>query len=184
MPSMMLAWLRRSEKTASPRPTSAERTPTFGEVAGAEEERGLGAVERGDPLLELERLAVGADDEPRGRRACSPLRGPRHRLGDRRVAGEPEVVVRGEVDEPAPVALDDRPDRPVDGDEAAQQPGLLALRRAGAPGLPPRRLRSFAGRTSPAPTSLGGSGSRRGRSPTGPPPAKRRGRISPARHRP
>jgi hypothetical protein len=30
------------------------------------------------------------------------------------MTGKPEVVVRGEVDEEEAVALDDRPDRPVD----------------------------------------------------------------------
>jgi hypothetical protein len=43
------------------------------------------------------------------------------------MAGEPEVVVRGEVDQAAPVALDDRGRRTVDGDEAAPKARFVAL---------------------------------------------------------
>jgi hypothetical protein len=46
------------------------------------------------------------------------------------MAREPEVVVGGEVDEPPAVALDDRLDRPVDRNEAAQQPGIRPLGEA------------------------------------------------------
>jgi hypothetical protein len=60
------------------------------------------------------------------------------------MACEPEVVVRGEVDEPAAFPFDHGLDRPVDRDEPPPQPSFLPLRESAGQILVPGagRMRS------------------------------------------
>ena len=68
-----------------------------GEVAGAEQQRALRALERGEPLLEPPVQRHVARDQPRGARAGAPAhRRVGGRLAHPRVVGQPEVVVRAE----------------------------------------------------------------------------------------
>ena len=75
-----------------------------GVEAGAEQDRVLGAQERGDPLLQPAVDLLRAADEPHRREAEAPLvEGRVRRVGHRRVARQAEVVVGAEVDQLRPV---------------------------------------------------------------------------------
>ena len=63
---MMLAWLSSSEKTTSPRPASAATVARVRQVAGAEQQRRLRALELGEPLLERRCGRHRPRDQPRG----------------------------------------------------------------------------------------------------------------------
>ncbi len=90
-----------------------------GVVAGREHQRGREPGERGQRLLELLVEAQRAGDQARGARAGAVLLGRRDRALDHpRVPGQAEVVVAGQVDHRL---------RRVPGDQAAGQPGVLAL---------------------------------------------------------
>ena len=95
---MMLAWLSSSEKTTLPCGASAGDRAGVGEVAGAEEQRRLVALERRQPLARARRCGRHvAGDQPRGAGAGAPAH---RRLGGGRahagMVGEAEVVVRAE----------------------------------------------------------------------------------------
>ena len=67
------------------------------EIARAEEDAGLAALERGEPLLEspVDRHRPG--NQARGAGADAPAHGRvRRGLADARMVGEPEVVVRAQ----------------------------------------------------------------------------------------
>ena len=71
-----------------------------GRVAGVEEHRPLGAFESGQFLLERVMREVVAADKPAGARAGAPLRRAfGEGVADGGMRGEPQVVVRAEVDE-------------------------------------------------------------------------------------
>jgi hypothetical protein len=78
-----------------------------GRIARAEHDRCLGALVLREPLLQLVIRRSVAHDEPRCPSPHSLLPRPARRgIGESRVPGEPEVVVRGEVDELAPLGRD------------------------------------------------------------------------------
>ena len=96
-PSMMLAWLRASENTTSPSLRERRHHAGVGEVARAEQQARLGALEVGQLLLQpaVDRhVARTRGARPRaGAVAHGGLGG---RLAHARVVGQPEVVVRAE----------------------------------------------------------------------------------------
>jgi hypothetical protein len=68
-------------------------------VPGGEQERCLGAGEGRELLLELFEDFVMAAQKPRATRPCGDLDERRtHRVDERRVFGEPEIIVGDEVD--------------------------------------------------------------------------------------
>ena len=99
-----------------------------GEVAGAEEERRLVALEAGEPLLQLPVRLHVARDQPRGAGAGPPaqrrLGGGLAHLG---AIGEAEVVVRAEEEDRAAVERDARPLRSLDQSQLPVEPPLAEL---------------------------------------------------------
>ncbi len=99
-----------------------------GQVAGAEEQRGLRALELGQPSLQLRVDRHRAGDQARRARAGSQRQGG---IGGRapqpRVVGQSEVVVGAEQQHRPAVEHDLGALRPVDHTEAPAQPARLEL---------------------------------------------------------
>ena len=82
--------------------------PAVGVEAGRVQDRVVGAEEAGDAVLELLVHLLGAADEAdAGQPVAPPVNGLLGRLGDARVARQPQVVVRAEVQDLGPVAHPD-----------------------------------------------------------------------------
>ena len=99
-PSMIDAWLSWSEMTASCSPSSASNRPPL--ASKHELKRIVSSVPRNDDeaLLELAVQRLRAADEAHRRHAVAPaVERLVRRLDDRRVAREPEIVVRAEVEQ-------------------------------------------------------------------------------------
>ena len=94
---MIEAWLRASEKTTSPSPRQRRHHARVRQEARAEQQAGLGALERGQLLLEAAVDRHVARDQARGPRARAVAhRGLGGRLAHARVVGQAEVVVRAQ----------------------------------------------------------------------------------------
>jgi hypothetical protein len=124
---MIEAWLSWSEITASFSSSSASNRPPF--EAGAVEDRVVGAEELREAFLELAVQGLCAADEADGRHPVAPaverLAGG---LDDLRVVGEPEVVVRAEVEQlAAPGHVDVRTLRRRDLELGLVEPRLAHL---------------------------------------------------------
>ena len=99
---MIEAWLSASEITASSGPSSASNSPPF--ASKHELNRIVSSVPRnsGQTLLELLVQRLRPADEAHRRHPEAPaLERVTRRLDHGRMIGEPEVVVRAEVEEPA-----------------------------------------------------------------------------------
>ena len=106
---MIDAWLSWSEMTASCVVEERLEEAAVRVEAGAEEDRVVGAEERGEPLLELAVQRLRPADEADRRHAVAPaVERLVRRLDHRRVTGEAEIVVRAEVEQLAPVDVDVR----------------------------------------------------------------------------
>ena len=108
---MIEAWLRRSEKTAVRSSQSASSSAAFAVQQETKVSAASVPQERGEVALELDLgLELAADEAHRG----GPGAVARQRRGagadDRRVVGEPEVVVRAQAEDlAAALDLDHRP---------------------------------------------------------------------------
>ncbi len=106
-----------------PAPHQRGRNARVHVVAGVEEERGLGALERGEPPLEGAVDGEVTRDEPRRPRPRPLALGRlRRRAPEPRVRREGEVVVRAQVHHRAAVDRDDRALRRGERLERAPQP--------------------------------------------------------------
>ena len=99
-----------------------------GEVARAEQQRRLVALELGQPRLQPAVHIHVAGDQPRGPGSGSPAhRRLCRRLPHTRVAGQPQVVVGAEQQHRPPVEQDARPLRPADQPQPPVEPPVAEL---------------------------------------------------------
>ena len=111
---MRLAWFLASAKIASPRSTSAGHDARVGGETRGEQERRLGALELGEPFLQLRVLRRPAADERAGAPPDAAGAAGLDGRGDEPLVGrEAEIVVRREVDERPPPARRRRPAAPA-----------------------------------------------------------------------
>ena len=110
--------------------------------AGAEEDRVVGTEELGQTLLELAVQRLGAADEAdRGHAVAPAVERLVGRLDDRRMVGEPEVVVRAEVEQlAAPGHVDMRALGRRDLELGLVEPGLAYLGERPGEILPQRSV--------------------------------------------
>ena len=126
----MLAWLSSSEKT-TPRARERRDRADVGEIARAEQQRRLAALELRQAVLELAVKRHRARDQPRGAGAgAEALGGLTCGLAHPGVIGETEVVVRAQQQHLGAVEQHARPLRPLDQPQPPVQPRAAKLRQA------------------------------------------------------
>jgi hypothetical protein len=102
--------------------------PGIGEVARPEHDRRLGALEPGEPALELAEERVIAGDQAGGATADTvALRRLDRGSLDRRMMGQPQIVVAAEREQPPAVAVDPDAVEPVGLGQHAMQARALEV---------------------------------------------------------
>ena len=128
-PSMMLAWFSSSETMVSSRPSSAATVPALAAKPLWKTTAASVSLKRRQPLLQVDVQRHRArDGAHRARADAERLDGFARALAQQRVRGQPEVVVRREVDHRPVIELRPRRLLAVEHAQGSEEP-LLAKRR-------------------------------------------------------